>query len=357
MIEAFSIGIVSVLLSYFARFRSSKYSFEVAFILLTLFLSFRFQWGNDYNNYLLGFYTRNSESFDIFENPEIGWSIINIICYPLGFFGFVILLTCFESFLIYSTIKKYIDKRWYWLAVFIYVFTSTFMVTGCSMMRQFLVMVIFLYSIRYIFENKILHLIGLLSLCISIHLSSAILFPFVYLALFLSKCRGYKFYFQLFGFIVIAFVFIKIFFTRYVDLLLLFGDGKYEEYLGGKSEGISTGLVLIFNFLMTFIFAFKIRNMERSFRFLITLYSMHIIFFSIYDVIPLTARLVYYFTFISVIAFPYILFKVKINLFILVILIIYLSITLYSFYMFFYSSIWHDSMYEYKSIFSSSQWV
>ncbi|MDM8337652.1 EpsG family protein [Mediterranea massiliensis] len=363
MIITIIIGLFSVFIAYLAKYHNFKYGLEVAFLVLTFFMSIRYEWGSDYPSYLSIFYRINENNIVIWGNnsildgSELGWTLLNFLFYPFGFFGLVIFLTCLENFLIYSTIRRYVVRKWYWLAVFIYVFTSAFMLTGCSMMRQFLVMALFLYSIRYLFEKKILRFIGMIFLCMTVHATAIIIIPFLLLSFVLSKSSGIKFCLLFCGTVLFVFLFFKMFVVKYADYLLLFGGAKYEKYLGNESEGINSGLGLLFNFLMIVILSYKVRDLNKYYRNIMCLYSVYILFYPLYTIIPLTARLGYYFSFLSIVVFPCLLNKVKFDIVLLVFIILFMFYTVVSFLGFFASPIWHDSMYEYKTIFSAPYWM
>ena len=363
MIVTIIIGLFSVFIAYLAKYHNFRYGLEVAFLFLTFFLSIRYEWGSDYPSYLSIFYRINENNIviwgnnSILDSSELGWTLLNILFYPFGFFGLVIFLTCLENYLIYLTIRRYVDRKWYWLAVFIYVFTSAFMLTGCSMMRQFLVMVFFLYSIRYLFEKKILRFLGMIFLCMTVHATAIIIIPFLLVSLVLSKSSGIKFFLLFWGTVLIVFLFFKMFVVEYADYLLLFGDAKYEKYLGDESEGVNSGLGLIFNILIIFVLSYNVRNLNKYYRELMCLYSFYILFYPLYTIIPLTVRLGYYFSFLSIVAFPCILNKVKMDIVLLMFIVLFIFYTVVSFFNFFASPIWYDSMYEYKTIFSAPYWM
>lgn len=363
MIATIIIGLFSIFISYLSRFRNFKYGLEVTFFILTCFLSIRYEWGSDYPNYLSTFYRVNGDGFSIFDDnsnygsSELGWTLLNILFYPFGFFGLVIFLTCIENYLIYITIKKYVDKKLYWLAVFIYVFTSSFMLTGCSMMRQFLVMVILLYSIKYLFEHKTIRFIVLILFSMAIHTTAIVIIPFFFFAIILSNFSGKKFFFLFLSSVLLVFLFFKMFVVEYAEYLLLLGDEKYEKYLGDESEGINSGMGLFFNLFMTIYLIYKIRNFEKYHRTVVCLYSFYILFYPLYTIIPLTVRLGYYFSFLSVVVLPFIINNVKVNAVLFLLIAFFIFYTIVSFLNFFSSPIWFNSMYEYKTIFSAPYWL
>ncbi|HHX67992.1 MAG TPA: hypothetical protein GX708_08095, partial [Gallicola sp.] len=109
------ISLIAILFAWIARFQKTKYGgLEAAFILLTIFMSIRYNFGNDYPGYLNRFLSIGAFSnIDLtLESTEIGWAVLNLLFQPIGFFGMVIVLTVFEYAVIYRLIKKYVPKEW-----------------------------------------------------------------------------------------------------------------------------------------------------------------------------------------------------------------------------------------------------
>src|SRR5690606_31529927 len=137
------------------RFQKSKYGgLEVAFILLTIFMSIRFNFGNDYSSYLDLFIEIGRYKNLDFVQTEIGWTFLNWIFQPIGFFGMIIVLTSFQYAIIYRLIKNYVPKDWYWFSVLIFTLNTGYMLVFGSMMRQFLAICIFVLAVDFIIKRR-----------------------------------------------------------------------------------------------------------------------------------------------------------------------------------------------------------
>lgn len=185
-------GLIAVLLSYLVRYKYFKLGLELSFFVLIVFMGIRYDWGNDYPSYLNMFYKNtltNAFSKDYFidiftdENSEFGWKILNMLFKPFGFFTMVFVLTFFEYYVLYKAIKRYVSPKWYWLAVFLFVFNSGFMLTGCSMMRQYLSMTIVVMAIKYIINGNGWKYSTCIFLASTIHTSALIMLPFYFIRL------------------------------------------------------------------------------------------------------------------------------------------------------------------------------
>lgn len=181
------LGIVAMTISAIPR-NKFKYNLEAAWLLIFAFLAIRYDFGNDYMSYFdsfswgvsfddeLGVYR---ESRDL----EFGWQLLCKLLHPIGFFAFVALLTAFECYVFYMFTKKYVAERYYWLAIFIFIFNPSIMLIGSSAMRQMLAIAIFVNSIKYIEQRRLLPYVISIFIASQFHTSASILYP-LYLVAF-----------------------------------------------------------------------------------------------------------------------------------------------------------------------------
>lgn len=153
------LNILVVLLAYFARYKNTRFLFEWAFFTIFLFTALRFEFGTDYSGYYKLFNTISFFSGINFIDYnqfrfEPGWLILNYIFKPIGFFGFIVVLSAFICYTYYSLIKKYVDPKYYWMAIFIYVFSSDIMWIQFSAIRQALSIAIFIHSVKFLNEKR-----------------------------------------------------------------------------------------------------------------------------------------------------------------------------------------------------------
>ena len=52
MIETIVIGLLCVVLAFLARYKRLSWTFPLAMVILFVFLSIRYYWGNDYEQYI-----------------------------------------------------------------------------------------------------------------------------------------------------------------------------------------------------------------------------------------------------------------------------------------------------------------
>ena len=188
MVAYFTIAFIAVFLALIPR--NKKFGLNCAFLVITTFLAIRYMWGNDYPAYLAMFQDFNTANFDLFDieknaalrgGKEYGWVILNRVfgALHLGFFGMIIALTIFENWVIRRIILKFVEPKYYWIAIAFYVF-STWFPTDASMMRQYLCVCLYMLVVELMTEKKvrgyIFWALGIIALGTSIHLSTIIMF-------------------------------------------------------------------------------------------------------------------------------------------------------------------------------------
>jgi len=107
------IGFICVLLAGLQK--KMKHALAYSFLVLTVFLAIRYQFGSDYLEYLRHFELSNdgnlSDAISLQTSIESGWIVLCRIFKPVVFFGMVIALTAFEHLesLITSMLKQQTD--------------------------------------------------------------------------------------------------------------------------------------------------------------------------------------------------------------------------------------------------------
>lgn len=360
MFATIIISLIAILFAFLAKYKKFSYGLEVAFIILTIFVAIRYNWGNDYSGYLESFkYVGSFSSFD----PEIlgtepGWNFLYYISQPIGFFGFIIILTVFEYFVIYRLIKKYVPVEWYWFSIFIFTFNTSYLLVTSSMMRQFLAMCIFIIAVDYIIKKRWIISILLILLASTFHTSALILLPFAffgYLNISLTKRKPYIW----FGVYLLLYFLAVELLGDYFNLLLSVEQfERYEVYLNAEKGGFGTGLGLIFNMIMYFVLLLHQKYQSYNMKIIFILFAVSVFFYLFADIAPLTVRLGYYFSILSIVCYPLMFYVVKNKLIKYIFLSGYIIVVLKGFIDFFDPlGIWYKAFYNYQTIFSASHWM
>ena len=145
------ISLIALFLTYQESVGRNKWGMKAGFILLTILACIHYDYGNDYMKYYELAKSFDNMPFDLmaimegeyFRDP--GWVIINVLFnYVGGFFTLVAVLSIFQGAVFYRFIKGNVDKKWWWMGMYIYAICTSFYVLNFSMLRQGLAVAIFL---------------------------------------------------------------------------------------------------------------------------------------------------------------------------------------------------------------------
>lgn len=316
MQTAILVSFVAIFFAFLSSYKVFKYGLEIAILIITAFVALRYGWGTDFINYHESFIQlsefnlnmkdlRFASQLNTVKSSEWGWTVLNILCIPIGFFGLNILLAIVENLIIYDFIKRYVDKKYYWLAVFIYTMNPNLMVLGCSMMRQWLAMCIILFSIRFIISGKFKYYLLFVILAASFH-NSAIITIFLYLFRRVNK----KVFINNNILPIFAISIVWIIIGTVLPLgsfMTKVSDESYNLYINNNS-GSSQGLGLGFGVLFTvFLYVYCITQrkfLPNSKNLLCLMLFTYIIILPFTNHVAMASRLYFYIDAIAIAAIP-----------------------------------------------------
>lgn len=354
-------SILALFLTYLDTKRNTNEGIKCAFLLVTFLAVIHFDYGSDYLSYYeiyrdivkYPFNFANILSGDVFK--DIGWVFLSYFFKDIGgFFMMVAVLSIVQNFLVYNVIVNYVDKKWRTLSVFVYLFYTTFYLLNFSMLRQGLVICVFLGIWPLIQQRKIILSLIILLLCTTIHKSSLVLLPFAFwsflpfrnnklLAISLVICYlllwfGGTFINQGLN----SFLQVETF-EKFANT---YGNGNYHMKLGIGFVLNHIPLVLSIFYLMSK--GDNISDVDRSVVMLATLGFIIIPFASIMLSIN---RVGMYFSVYQIIAIPKIYDNLKNAILKRVLLFILVFMTMYDYIIFFQSPTWIDKYSTFKTIF------
>jgi len=313
-------------------------------LVVIVFGGLRYGYGSDYPSYLrifqqLSSFTLSEDLTDI--RTEIGWNVLNVLCQPIGFFGMVILLTVFETVVIYRFIGKYVNYKYHWLANICYTLNTELMLLGFSMMRQFLAMCIFLIAIDFIIKRKWIIAVAITMLGGLFHASSFVLIPFCFVGYVNDKTIGKIGIFLLSLFFIFMYFFGGSIIESFIpDLRVLETVNEYvEEYANdGSTSMFSLSRiygVLVFIFVMIYY-----RYFNREEKQLSLLYSASILLGGLISIISMAGRINLYFTLVGIVVIPFVIKYLKDKAIRIGFISVYIVFLLYRFNVFFNTPIW-----------------
>lgn len=356
MIATIILGILSVLFAYLAKHKNTQWGLKVSFTLIFLFLALRYNFGNDYKTYLNMFIKisqyNQSNLFNLLLAIEPGWIYLNWLFRTLGFFAMTAVLALFSCAIYYRFITKHVPVRYYWFAVFLYIFYPGFMITHSSAMRQSIAIMLFVFSLDYLYKKSAIRYFLCIGLASLFHFSALILVP-AYLLVFLNrKIR------VLYGGIFVS-IYVSIFLfgrslSPYIKLLIHNFFEKYEFY---QDPGvINTGLSLLYYSILFILVLYFESNQNREIALIFKIAIVSFLIIPLPLIIEMAGRLGMYFAPATIVVYPIIVMNIEKPISKTIFISMLLVVTIYQFFQFFYSETYQSYFGIYQTIFSSPQW-
>lgn len=335
-----------------------KGGMALGFIIITIVSMIRYDYGNDYMGYYDDFNDAckyEIEDIIIFNEyiEDSGWSILCNLFEPWGFFVFIACLSCVSNFIYYKFIKENVDRRDYWIAVFIYLFTFDLFVLQLSMIRQGFVIALFVLSYHYLNKRKILLPIIITLISISFHKTALILLPFLFFSRYPFKRIGKTTSVAIVGIFVLSILSSSLINDFLGSLLVLDAFSIYDSKYA-LEEGNKIGIRMLFEFIPFFVATYYLGSNKtiNGPRYLVFLSTISALIYPFTTIIHLISRLGFYFSIFSMATIPITYRGFNNSLVRYLLLLIYFIITIYVYIDRFTNSVYTDSFKEFKTIFS-----
>ena len=353
MIITTLLGCFSVFFAYISRFKNTAWGLKVSFVLIFIFLALRFNFGNDYKAYYESFIKINQfKIVDFFSSNnqfEIGWTFLNRLFKPIGFFSMVAFLAAFHCYVLYRFIKKFVPKNYYWFAVFLYVFNTGFLLVLSSAMRQSVAITLFIVAIEFIYRRQAILYFAIIMLASLFHTSALFLLPFYFLTYINWRITTpYA--------LLILVVFSSLFIFR--DALTIqinfLVQTHFERYKVYQTAGqLGTGLGMAFPILMLTITVFYGKYFKNDQALLFKLAIFSFAFIPLGFILIMLGRVGMYFQPALLVVYPLIFSRMSNSFLRLTLMFTLFFITIYTFFSFFGSEIWKDAFGTYQTILSA----
>ena len=358
MLIPFIVFSMAVLLAYTAQFNNVRWGLKASFSVVFIFLALRYNYGNDYIGYHDMFKDINMYSdINVFDNDyhaEIGWLILCRVCEPIGFFGMVAITSFITCCVYYSMIVRYVPRKYYWLAVFLYCFTSGFLLTQSSMMRQTMAMNIFILAIPYLIKKDFIRYLLLVFFASTFHTSAILMLPICFVNFIDFKVTKKKACIIFVSYVILYFssAYLKPIVGDYVNLYFK----RYVGYLDDKPIELGTGLGLIYMAGVLMLLLLNEQYQSKNNRILFKLVIIGYFFNPLGFMVPLLGRIGMYLFCLTIVVYPIFLNYLKNPIHRYLFLLALIFMTLYGFYGFFQSDIWKDAFGTYTTIFSHNEY-
>lgn len=359
---------IALLLTILDSKKVIDWGMKCGFLIIGLIAVIHYDFGNDYMSYFRVYQTLLSSNFSlsqigeegVIRNNEYGWAILNMLFFPLGkygFFGLVAAISIFENYVYFHFIKKYVPREWWWLAVFIYLFSTSLYLMNMSMLRQGVVSAAFVLIYPWIMDKRIIRCAVVWFLLTTIHTSSFVLLPLIFIGFLPSRKSG-KFYVILLCTIFVLFwvsgsVLSEIF-QRMSDLdqFSIYAD----QYKNAANGNVKYGLGFVINMIpfiviLNYLISSKIEH--KTFGLLILSSLGYILLPMVNYYGAILGRISYYFLPYKTLTVPITYGAIKQSVIRTVLLGLLLAIISYDYIIFFNNPVWTEHFSTYHTIFEA----
>lgn len=339
------LGAIYILLSviyYKGKSEKAKLKIRIfSVFLFVFFFGFRGFVGTDWYLYYDYYYYFLNDSNH--RDVEPGFAFLARFIRYLGcnYHLFVLIITIIQGILLDNFLKKYSTNIPLSYAVLIAVFPLLII----DLLRNFLSILIFLQSIRYIVERKLFYFLLIVFIALLFHSTAVLLLPFYFLS---KRVIGKKTILLLFG-IGLIFYILGIDFIK--PLLVLFGNflgGRYqllvdiylESDIFGNSYGLRFGIIekILFFFLVFYKYnrIIQMGKDNRAIIFFINIFFLYILanlFFSTVNIMIERFAVLLFFSYLIVIPLLHTIYRIRYNkiivfIYIYILLLVKISVSM-----------------------------
>lgn len=330
----------------------------LAFFPIFIFLSLRYNYGNDYQDYFEIFkeisvlYEMKYDSD--YWHSEIGWLFLNRIFSGFeksGFFIIIAILAIFNCYVYSRFIRKFVPENYYWLAILLYVFIPDNMLIQSSAMRQAISISLFILASEQIINRNILKYSALIYFGSLFHSSALILFPIYFIGI--NNISIKKIWIPFLVGLYILFFYTS---NQAIDIaqqLLATADSesfvmRYSNYEEKGAIGSGLGVIFYGIYLSVLLLfhdkePFKVQILYR-----LVIIGIYLLPFTVQ--ILMLSRVVYYFSIFSIAVIPIVARKITPTELRITFIFAHSAYSIFSYRQFFENEIWKKAFSEYNTI-------
>jgi hypothetical protein len=320
---------------------NKKYPFRFfTFAILFMFMALRYDYGNDYMNYL--------DNHALMNSGLSAWGADDFLFHTLNiavpnFFVLIALISLFYLIVIWYLIKNNLKVNQYWFAILILLINPYLFLIHLSSLRQTLAICFFIFAVNFAVKRKLIPYVMFILLATGMHSSAIILLPIYF---FLTEKPFNKKYL----FITMTVLGILLFtpvFDITVDKLLEYLPNHYRYYY---NQGLQNSIraTLISSFYL-FLIAFNLGKLKGK----EIIYGKLSLIATILSVLAIKVSMItrvgMYFDLFLIITIPHIFSKIEKKIYRQILFIVLIGIYLLRYYSFFTTPLW-ESFREYQTI-------
>lgn len=319
-----------------------------------VFLALRYNYGNDYPGYFRLF--GEIAELDAFGyeydvgDYEVGWVFLNKCFSEVGFFWMVAFLAALQIYVLGRFLVKYVPERYYWLAIFLYIFVPENMLIQASAMRQAVAMLLFFFAVDFLIQGRRLIYFAFIFAASLFHTSALVLLPVYFLKHINSIGRWGGAVFLGVYFLIFVFADSVAYFLQNI-LLASDAGAVFERYkIYEDKGGLGSGVGLLVNGAYLWILLWLHDRQSEAGRVLFKIVCCGLLLLPLAVEISMVSRLIFYFGIFSVATVPLIVSQIKDNVLRIVFCSAYMLYVGFVFFMFFQAPVWRDAFGQYSTI-------
>lgn len=318
--------------------------FYLSFLILLVFLSLRYNYGNDYDAYE-GIYINIKDGLNAWGSSDVGFKFLNQVSPSFQFFIIIhSILYIYSVFVLFNT---FLNQNNLIFGMIIWLLNPYFFLIHLSSIRQTMSMSVFILSVVFLINGKRITSVFMAFLSMIFHKSSLLVLPFVFI---LNKKKNKKLWVDSL-LIVTIILLITPLFNVVIDFMLPYFPSHYESaYL---SENLGNSLIsVIMSFVIYFIILINYKKLEGN---EIILGKLSLIGASISVLtykIAMLSRFQSYFDVFFIVLFPLIIEKQNTKFKKILIITLVIGIYALRYYSFFTNPLWIEGYSKYRTIFS-----
>lgn len=355
-------SVLTLFLTYIEAKCRVKGGMKWGFVIVTILGMIHYDYGNDYMSYYELYNQVTSYNFDwagiiakdYYREP--GWVILCWLFKPLGgFFVMVAVLNLIQNYIVYKFIQRNVNKIWWPIAVFVYLFATSFYLMSFSMMRQSFVLIVFLGMWRFIEERKWWIPLVVFWLLSFVHSSAIVLIPFAFLG-YMPMKNG-----KLIGVLYVLILLLLWLSKNTINDIFSYAlamDDSFAQYADTYEQDnptIQLGVGFVLNmipFILSVIFLIDNEHgHSASQKMIVALAAISYIVAPFSQIIPASGRLGMYFSIYKLGAIPLVYSNVRNRNVRYLLLGLCLFMILYDYIIFFKNPVWVDKYTNFHTIF------
>lgn len=361
MIATIILGVLCTFLAATAPLGGGRKALIASFGILFLFLSLRYNFGNDYKAYYNGFAEINRfpdvDYFDSETGFEPAWIWLCRLFSPLGFFSMVGFVAAFSCLVFWRFFVTYVPSRLVWITLFLFIVHPDNMLTQLSAMRQAVAILFIVLAIDSIINRDFIKYVFLVCIATLFHYSAAVCFLLYGLGrdFKLGRIVGLSIFSSFLAFIALSEEIVPVI----LQWLAVANDSaSVERYVSYEEKGdVGSGLGLLYYGIYLISLLLTHNSQDRKGRLIVRMAVIGVCLVPLTITLAMLGRIGLYFSVFSTVAVPLVYVKISNRGVRIAYLLMHILFSVRAFMVFFEDPTFKDFYNSYITIFSAAEFV